>query len=62
MSINPSSKVRFTLYVAGVFLNASTGFLVASGVEVPVLLMAALAGYNAVIAVMAGTNVNPDME
>lgn len=62
MSINPSSRVRTTLYVLGVFVNATMGALITSEVVVPVIALALLAGFNAVVAIMAGVNVRPDGE
>ena len=57
---NPPSSVRSVLYVLTVFINATLGVLVASGVEVSVYVMAVVAGFNAVVALMAKSNVTPD--
>lgn len=58
MQINPAPQVRQALYVVAVFLNAVVGALQASDVVIPVLAAALLAGYNAVVAIMATANVS----
>lgn len=60
-SINPSSKVRYAVYVLSIFINAAVAVLVTQ-VEVSVYVLAAVAGLNAVVAVIAGHNVTPDEE
>ena len=62
MRFNPSSSVRTALYVLAVFLNAVMGVLVTSSVVIPVLVLALMAGFNAVVALMAGANVTPEEE
>lgn len=62
MSINPSSTIRTGLYVIAVFINAVMGVLITSDVVVPVMVLALVAGFNAVVALMAGANVNPEQE
>lgn len=62
MKFNPSSAVRTSLYVAGVAVNAFMGVVLTSDVEVSVFLLAGLAAFNAVLAVMAGVNVTPSEE
>lgn len=60
MNINPPSKVRALLYIMAVFANAVMGVLASSSVAVPIIVVALLAGFNAVVALMAGVNVTPD--
>jgi hypothetical protein len=60
VSINPSSAVRTGLYVISVFINAMLGVLVTSEVVIPIIALALVAGFNAVVAIMAGANVTPD--
>lgn len=60
MRFNPSSNVRTGMYVFSVFINAVMGVLLTSSVVVPVVAVALLAGFNAVVALMAGANVTPD--
>jgi hypothetical protein len=60
MSINPSSTVRTGLYVLSVFINAVMGVLVTSEVVIPIIALALVAGFNAVVAIMAGANVTQD--
>lgn len=60
MNINPPSSVRTGLYVTSVFINAVTGVLITSEVVVPVVALALIAGFNAVVALMAGANVTQD--
>lgn len=62
MKLNPSSNVRTSLYIITVFMNAMIGALVASGVAVSVFVLATMAGFNAVVALMAGINVTPDQK
>jgi hypothetical protein len=58
MSINPPSQVRAVLYILSVFVNASAGVLTASEVHLSVWIVAGLAGFNAVVAAMAVSNVS----
>jgi hypothetical protein len=60
MRLNPSSTVRATLYVVSIFINAVMGVMIANEVVMPVFVLALLAGFNAVVAVMAGANVTSD--
>jgi len=62
MRFNPSSSVRTALYVLSVFINAVMGVLVTSDIVIPVVALALVAGFNAVVALMAGANVQPDLE
>jgi hypothetical protein len=62
MQFNPPSAVRTTLYVTSVALNAMMGVILTSEVEVSVYVLAGIAGFNAVVALMAGLNVTPDQE
>lgn len=62
MKLNPSSNVRTSLYIFTVFMNAVIGALVASGAAVSVIILAVMAGFNAVVALMAGINVTPDQK
>lgn len=62
MKINPSSAVRTSLYILAVFINAVMGVLITSQVAIPVLVLALVSGFNAVVAVMAGVNVTPDQK
>ena len=62
MTFNPSSTVRTSLYVFSVFINAVAGVVLTSDVVVPIIAVALLAGFNAVVALMAGANVTPDVE
>lgn len=58
--MNPTSTVRSLIYLLSVFINACTAFLVASGVVLNIWLLAIVAGFNAVVAVMARANVTPE--
>jgi hypothetical protein len=60
MRFNPPAPFRTSIYITSVFINAMVAAFVSSGLEVPLLLNAALAGFNAVVLVMAGANVTPD--
>ena len=60
MNINPSSNIRTVLYLVTVFINAVVGVVTTSGVVVPIAVLAIVAGFNAVVALMAGANVAPD--
>lgn len=62
MSFNPPSTIRTALYVMMVFINAMMAVLVSSEVKLPVLLVAFVAGFNAVVGLMASANVTPDEE
>ena len=55
--MNPSSTIRSIIYVVGVFLNAFIASLIGANVHLPVWVVASLAGYNAVMALMARANV-----
>lgn len=58
--MNPSSKVRAIIYTLGVFVNAFFGVLATGEVKLPIWVVAALAGFNAVLALMAKANVTPE--
>lgn len=58
--INPPSYVRTGMYALSVFVNAVLGVLLANEVSVSVYIIAVVAGYNAVVALMAGANVTPE--
>lgn len=60
MKFNPSSSVRTTLYVLSVALNAFMAVLLTSDVNISVFVLAGVASFNAVVALMAGANVTPD--
>ena len=60
MKFNPPSSIRTGLYVLSVFINAVMGVLITSEVSLPVVVLALVAGFNAVVALMAGVNVTPD--
>lgn len=62
MKFNPSSSVRTTLYVLSVALNAFMAVLLTSDVNISVFVLAGVASFNAVVALMAGINVVPDNE
>lgn len=62
MKINPSSSVRTTLYVLSVAINAFMAVLLTSEVVISVFVLAGIASFNAVVALMAGINVTPDNE
>lgn len=57
---NPSSSARSALYALQVFVNATVGVLVASKVEISVYVIALIAGFNAVMGLLAKANVTPD--
>lgn len=60
MKFNPPSTVRTFLYVMGVAINTFVGVLLTSDIKLSVYVLAAIAAYNAVVALMAGANVTPD--
>jgi hypothetical protein len=60
MKLNPPSAVRTVMYAFMIFINAFMAVIVSSDVKVPIVFIALLAGYNAVMGVMAGVNVTPD--
>lgn len=62
MNINPPSVVRQLAYIVSVFVNASMGVLIANNVELSVWVLAVIAGFNAVVALMASINITPDQE
>jgi len=60
MKLNPSSSVRTALYVLSVAINAFMAVLLTSDVVISVFILAGIAAFNAVVALMAGANVTPD--
>ena len=60
MKLNPSSSVRTSLYIMSVFVNACLAVLTSSGVVIPIMVLAVIGGFNAVVAFVAGVNVTPD--
>lgn len=62
MNVKVPSNVRAALYVVSVFLNTFTAALVAGGVKLNIWVVAGLAGFNAVVALMARANVSPNEE
>lgn len=54
-SNNPT--LRQVIYLLGVFINAVTATAAAGDVEIPVVIVVALSGLNAVIAAIAKSNV-----
>lgn len=60
MKINPPSAVRTILYITSVFVNAMVGVLLVNEITVSAYALALIAGLNAVVALMAGVNVNPE--
>lgn len=62
MRLNPSSSVRIVLYALSVAVNAFMGVLLTSDISISVYVLAGVAAFNAVVALMAGANVTPDKE
>lgn len=62
MKLNPPSYVRSTLYALSVAINAFMAVLLTGNVEVSIFVLAGVAAFNAVVALMAGVNVTPDIE
>ena len=62
MKLNPSSAVRTVLYALSVGVNAFMAVVITSDVEVNIFVLAGVAAFNAVVALMAGANVTPDKE
>jgi hypothetical protein len=56
--INLPPKVRSVVYVLSVFINAVFGVLATNEVKLSVWVVAGLAGFNAVVAVLAARNVS----
>ena len=57
---NPPSAIRSALYVLSVFINATLAVLISSDVELSVYILAVVAGFNAVVALMARSNVSEE--
>lgn len=58
--VNLPANIRTIIYVLTVFGNAVLGAFIAAGTEVPIVVTAVAAGFNAVVALLAGRNVTPD--
>lgn len=61
MKFNPKSTVRTAIYTLSVFVNATVAVLMTSDVVLSPWVLAPIAGLNAVVAFMAGANVNEDL-
>lgn len=59
--MNPSAGIRYYIYVVAVFVNA-TVVAAQTQVDLPWYVVSVVAGFNAVVAVIAGHNVTPDEE
>lgn len=60
MKINPPSSVRTALYVLSVALNTFMAVLLTGDMVINIYILASVSAFNAVVALMAGVNVNPE--
>lgn len=57
--MNPSSKVRDSIYLISVFVNATVAVLLTE-ITLSIWVIALVAGFNAAVAILAKNNITPD--
>lgn len=62
MSFNPAPKVREAIYALSVFVNAGLAVLIAADIKLHIAILAAVGGLNALVALMAKSNVSTTPE